>query len=434
MLFQKGVINRAILFEKLSQALIAIGDVLPRMDLSADLYKTEYMEATLSRLYTHIIRFLRRCVQWYNKSPIGRLCSAITSPFELVYQDLVEQVQLCSKLVDDLASAGARAEIRRIRTLTERNHTEIIGLNLKLLEGQKSIEAKVVQMLQVASSTKSITERVSDKVCSIRTSGYRLELHGVIQSLKPDVLPDMALLKVQSFVRRDLVPSLPSPDEQEVRNTIMDWALGKSRSLLVVQVGLRAQKQAKELATNVIEHLRLSGQCVFWNLSSNLAPPCAHTLTNLFKGIIFQALQSSSNAFSSFAEQLNLSKIHDPHTEREWADLICMLFTKLPTAFVIIETDGLRVSDPYDPDWSKRLFEHVQYIVDRSIAAGCDLKLLLILYGNSHRCCATATSSQNVRIATLRPPVLVPPRLRHVVCRSNSFAKDWKMPRPKGRL
>jgi hypothetical protein len=359
----------------------------------------------------------------------------LKSPFELKYQELVEQIQLCSKAVDDLANAGARVEIRDVRTLTELQHAQIRGLDVKLLkvlEEQKQFKAQVVQLLQVATSHKSITERIGVDVCSINKTAYRIEFNGVMQFFKPKILPEMALLKVQSFVRRDLTPTLPSPNEQKMRKTIMDWALGKGSLLLVVQVGLRAQKQAKELATNVIENLKLSSQCVFWNLPLTRTSSSAHTMVELFRGIIFQALQYSSDLFSSCAEQLNLSKINAAHTEREWVDLICLLFSKIPTAFIVIETEALQRAYQHDPVWSDQLSEYLQHIVDRSSAAGCELKLLLVLYGNSHRCCATASSSKWVRVARMHQPTPVPPHLRHVARRSGLVTKGWKMQRPKG--
>jgi hypothetical protein len=394
------------------------------------------MEAALSRLYAYIVLFFRLCVRWYNRSPLGRLWSSITSPFELDYQELVEEIQSCSKVVDDLASAGARTEIRHIRTLTELQHVQIRDIDAKLLdvlENQKKFKADMIQSLQVATLHKSVTERIGVDVCSISQTVYRIEFNGVMQFFEPKVSPETALLKVQSFVRRDLTPSLPSPNEQGVRKAVLDWALGKRSSLLVVQVGLRAQKQAKEMATTVIENLKRSGQCVFWNLPPTRTSTAAHTIAELFRSIIFQALKYSGDLFSSCSEQLKLSKLHATHTEREWVDLVCLLFSKIPEAFVVIETEALQKAYQHDPIWNKRLSGYLEHIIDRSSAAGCELKFLLVLYGNSHRRCAIASSSKNVRVATLQPQIPVPPHLRHVARRSGLVARGWKMQRTRGR-
>ena len=407
------------------------------MDLSAELYRTEDMETALSRVYAHIILFFHHCVQWYNRSPLGRLWSSIISPFELDYQELVEQIQLSSKAVDDLANAGSRAEVRDIHILTELQNQQIRGVDMKLLEileRQKNFEAHMIQLLYKADLQRSITDRIDNGVCSISKTVYRLEFNGVMRFFEPKVLPETALLKVRSLVRRDMTPSSSSPNEHRVRNDILDWALGRGLSLLVIQVGIRAQKQARELATNVIQNMKLKSQRVFWNLPSGRGSSDTQTIEELFRGIIFQVLQHSGHLFSSCAEQLNLSKIHATHTEREWVDLVCLLFSKVPKAFMVIETEALQKAYRQDLSWSERLQEHLQLIGDRSSEAGCELKILVVLYGNGHRSGAAASGSKNVRVATLRPPNPVPPHLRHVARRSGLVAKGWKMQRPKARI
>ncbi|KAI4950395.1 hypothetical protein J4E91_004277 [Alternaria rosae] len=387
-----------LVLTKLSQALVAIANVLPRMDLSAELYRTEEMEAALSRLYAHLMLFFHLCVRWYNRGPLGRLCSAITSPFELDYQELMEQIRLSSKEVDDLASAGSRAEIRHVRVLTELQNQQMLEIDVKLLEmleRQKTSEALVNRLLSNADSHRSITERISIDVCRIGQGQYRMEFHMVMRFFEPKVLPETALLKVQSFVRRDLTSKFPSPNEERVRDIVLDWALQKGSPLLIIQVGLCAQKQAKELATNVIQNLKRIHECVFWNLPLVGNSPDTHTMAGLFRSIIFQVFQYSSDLFSSFAEQLDLSKIHAADSEHKWVELLCLLFSKLRKAFVVIETGELQKAYRHDPSWSKRLSEYVQHIVNQSSKAGCELNCLLVLYGNAHRGGAAASGSKN---------------------------------------
>jgi hypothetical protein len=133
-MIRKGVINRASLFEKLSQALNTIRALLPPMNLSAELCPSQYMEAALSRLFVYIILFFHRCIRWYKKSSLGRMCSAIVTPFEIDYKDLVEHIQECSKVVDDLANAGTRAEMRDVHVLTNVQLAQSRELDVKVLE------------------------------------------------------------------------------------------------------------------------------------------------------------------------------------------------------------------------------------------------------------------------------------------------------------
>jgi hypothetical protein len=389
------------------------------------------METALSRLYAYIILFLQLCVRWYNRSPLGRLWSAITSPFELDYQDLAEQIQLCSKAVDDLANAGARAEIRHIRTVLELHHAQSRGRDTKLVEMQKKFDDSMVQLLQLVTSSKTITERMSGDVRGISKTVYRIEFHHVVQFFAPELLPEAALLKVRSLALRGSTPTMHNPNDLKVRNMIRNWALAESSSLLIVRVGLRAQKQAKELATNVIESLKSSDECVFWNVSLSRTSKSGDSMVDLFKGLIFQVLQHAGGLFSDFAEQLNLAKINSPHTENEWVDLICLLFSKLPKAFIVIETEALHKAYQHEPAWVERLCRYLRNVVNRSSAAGNKLKLLLVLYGNSYQIGKDAPESKNVLFTALQPPTPIPLRLRHVARRSGLDAKGWLFRRPK---
>ncbi|KNG47929.1 hypothetical protein TW65_05269 [Stemphylium lycopersici] len=427
----RGIINRANLVQRLSQALIAIGDVLPRLDLSAELYQTEYMEAALSRLYAYIM------LRWYNRSPLGRLWSAITTPFELDYQELVEQIQHCSQAVDDLANAGARAEIRHVRTLADLQHTQLREHGVKLaqiLERQKKADELLAQVMQIATSHKTITERMGEDVRGISQGVYRIEFHHVIQFFVPTILPETVLSKVQSLVRRNPTPSLPSTADLKMRNTIREWALSNVSSFLIVQVGLRAQRQAKELAMDVIENFKSGTRCVFWSVALPSTSPSACSMNEVFKSIIFQLLQYSGDMFSSFAEQLNLYKISGTHTESEWVDLLCLLFSKLPKTSLIIETETLHKTYRHEPDWAKCFCGYLQSIVDRSTAAGNELKLLLIVYGNTFQIAPNESGAVNIVVASLRPPTLVPPRFQRRVRRSGLMSQGWKLQRPKLRI
>ncbi|KAF2848284.1 hypothetical protein T440DRAFT_470386 [Plenodomus tracheiphilus IPT5] len=103
--------------------------------------------------------------------------------------------------------------------------------------------------------------------------------------------------------------------------------------------------------------------------------------------------------FAQFPAQLNLEKIHSPHKDSEWADLICLLFSKIPDAFIVVETEDLRKAYRHDSDWANRLLHLLQRVVDQTNSAGNRLKILLVLYGNVLKI-PTATSKDSKLIVT----------------------------------
>jgi hypothetical protein len=168
------------------------------------------MRDALSRLYAYIIVFLQLCVKWYNRSSLGRLWSALKAPFELEYQCLVDQIKLSSAAVEDVANAGARVEIRDIRTIQDLHHAQFVKFYNNILDRQAKLEESMTQLVQVATSSNTLTQRISIDVRDMSATIYRLEFHQIVEFLAPIVPPQAALLKVQSFARRNLTTSLPS--------------------------------------------------------------------------------------------------------------------------------------------------------------------------------------------------------------------------------
>lgn len=464
-----GILNRATLIEELAKALVGIADKLPRVHLNADLYQTSDMEAALARLYASILMFFRLCAKWYNRGSLGRFCSALKDPFELKYKALLADIELCSSLVDNLANAGARVEIRSVHALSESDHAKLIEIDAKvtdafnaqmrklesidegvsklrdgqialmggqgkllsgqtklgqidiqvvelargqslLIDGQTRMEARMTQMYQMVTSNQSTLDATHRAV-------FRIEFHHVLKFFMPKVLPGAALRKVQPLSKRR-----PTVGNVRVESLLRDWANNTRSSVLILQAGMRAQKQATELAADVVNHLRGHGGFVFWNISTGRSAR-KMTMQDVFKSIIFQALQQAGSTFADMSEHLNPRKIHGTHTDREWADLICLLFARIPKPFLIIETEDLRNTYARDQQWADQFFNLVTHIVDKTTAEGCHLKVLLLLYGRK----SGAASSDGLRVAMLPPSSLIPPRLRHVAGQPGLNVRGWRV-------
>lgn len=484
----KGILNRATLVEELAKALVSIADKLPRAHLNADLYRTPDMEAALSRLYTCILMFFRLCARWYNRSPLGRLWSALKDPFELKYKDLLGDIELCSNLIDNLANAGARVEIRNVHALSESDHEKLIEIDAKvvdafdaqmkklenidravsrvsdgqvaiidgqaaLLNGQRKldqIDTKVVQLsdgqsrlldgqLQLFNGQTRLETRLT-QVCQIVKSSqstlemthravYRLELHHILEFFKPQTLPGAALSGVQPLVKRR-----PAMNDVRLESMLRGWAIAGQSSILILNASTRAQTQATELAADVVNHLRGSGEYVFWNISSGRSTR-KMTMKDFFKSIIFQALQQAGAAFADMGEHLHPQKVHWTHTDQEWVDLICLLFAKLSKAYLVIETEAMRNTYRQDQRWTDQFSAFIQLIVNHAAAAGCQLKVLLFLYGGNSSAEMNAPPGHGLRVATLQPQILIPPRLKHVAGQPGLNTRGWKIggKKPRGR-
>jgi hypothetical protein len=276
----------------------------------------------------------------------------------------------------------------------------------------------MTQLMQVATSSNTLTQRISIDVREISATTYRLEFDRIVDFLAPVMPPQAALLKVQSFARRNATTGPSSPEGLKTKRMLSNWASTDRSSLLVVRVDLQTQKQARDLAANTIQALASQSQCVFWNLSLPHGPKEDDSMASVFKALAHQVLQNSPDLFAQFAEQLNLAKIHSTHTDSEWADFICLLLSKKPRAFIVLETGSLHQAYRNDPDWASRLLKLLQRVAERSTAAGNQLKILVLMHGKLSVSASSSSDVYEVLVTSLSVPASTPSQLRRVAQRS----------------
>jgi hypothetical protein len=88
--------------------------VLLRANLSANLYPTPRIKATVAQLYAKILHFIRDIVRWYKKSKLAHSISTVFKPYNLGFKAIVEEISKASRRVDQEASAASKAKIREL--------------------------------------------------------------------------------------------------------------------------------------------------------------------------------------------------------------------------------------------------------------------------------------------------------------------------------
>ena len=109
------------LLTQISKTVSKIADILPRTDLSSNLYKTKRMQQSVAQLYAKIIEFIKDAVKWYKMGKIKHSFTAVIKPYALSFQKIVEEITEASRKVDKEATAASQAEIRAL-------HLQVIHL------------------------------------------------------------------------------------------------------------------------------------------------------------------------------------------------------------------------------------------------------------------------------------------------------------------
>ncbi|OAK94556.1 hypothetical protein IQ06DRAFT_363442, partial [Phaeosphaeriaceae sp. SRC1lsM3a] len=118
----------------------------------------------------------------------------------------------------------------------------------------------------------------------------------------------------------------------------------------------------------------------------------------------------------------------DTHTDSECVDLLGLLLTSTPDAFIVIRTGELHQPKQHEPKFVddrflfllRRIFDQMSTVVKR-------LKVLLIVFGIALKTPLPDSKDSKVVVTSLQSPIMVPPRLRHVARRSASDRRIWKL-------
>jgi len=89
-----------------------MADALPNAELRNVLYPTEPMKQAVAVLYSQILEILQRAAEWYRGGKIKHLLGSIARPWSLHFSDLVDDISVTARKVDELAIGASMAEQR----------------------------------------------------------------------------------------------------------------------------------------------------------------------------------------------------------------------------------------------------------------------------------------------------------------------------------
>ncbi len=126
------MVNHETQIKQLAKACTQIADLLPRAEITLELYQTDAVFKAVTNLYISIIEFLRHAVKWYKQGKLRHTWTAITRPWELGFRDYVEDIDLGSRRLEQLASISSQAELRATHLETSRIREELREARMQL--------------------------------------------------------------------------------------------------------------------------------------------------------------------------------------------------------------------------------------------------------------------------------------------------------------
>jgi hypothetical protein len=151
--------------------------------------------------------------------------------------------------------------------------------------------------------------------------------------------------------------------------------------MFVVEAGPRAKARTKDLAVEVTGLLKSTDYAVFWHLSEPIMMDRACTLVSILKYLIYQALRYDSTIVSTDPTLGNIASFQMEHSLAEWLSLACLIFSKIPKCFMIIEAEDLYRISGRDGALARQILQIFQQVLNAVSRAGGIMKLLIVSHG-----------------------------------------------------
>ena len=132
------------------------------MEADLTLYQNPWVQASVARVYAHVLLFLRKAVNWYNAKRLHRVVHSVVHP--LKFQDTVAEIKKCIMDVDANANTSSHVEIRGLTLALQaqaaklhQSDQRLHDMQTKMNEAQAHNEMWFKQCIQVVTSESCMT-------------------------------------------------------------------------------------------------------------------------------------------------------------------------------------------------------------------------------------------------------------------------------------
>ncbi|KAF1998907.1 hypothetical protein P154DRAFT_621387 [Amniculicola lignicola CBS 123094] len=349
-------------------ALCEIGDALSRIELAEALYPTPMMKHTIAILYSYIVKFLLRALEWYELSTVSRALQTFTRPAALRYDDLIADIHKATLQVKELSLAGSQAEQRDMHTELRQVHVQQSSLIDRIESMQTELQklmALVQQTHQAQVSTeKSISTHIQE---TIVTNQNVKEAYVDIRHKLSDIQLTNALTFISSMCSIDHKSSYESaliirqnrrfssrtkcsPFWKSPR--LQTWDTAPTSTLMTLKATFHDRMHIRDFCTNVIEQLLTANTVILWVLKPPQPPPSAdsgsirqeeplYTVFDVLKSLIYQALSLDYTSHTDTVFAFELRKFQAAHSTADYANLLGEILEHFKTVYIIIDVDAV---------------------------------------------------------------------------------------------
>lgn len=384
--------NHEELVSTLSKALCRIADALPRYERTEKLFQTPEIRAGTISLYTNLMKFLIRAMKWYEQGAFKRALYAFTKPVAIQYQDILDDIDECSRRLDQHAAFSAYAEQRdmhleqrdmhREQQLMRTENQESQFLLGELMKAFLSLQPQLAKLQDGQNQLSTAVWDTNDRVYDVQLSSM-LSFTAGVPGLDPQQWLRISLVRRNRRRLRAAQPHAPFLDSIRLRA----WTTSSKSALLVVKGSVAVRDTARDFCVNAIEYLQSASIPVLWVLKDpKIGSRKSLSAIEMLKSLVFQALQLNTSLHTEKACALNCATMQKARTELDWINILAASLAGMPQTYVVVDMEAQQPDDThtsYPFSWPLSFHALFDTLANRGCAA--IVKVVLISYSAERR-------------------------------------------------
>ncbi|RYC58038.1 hypothetical protein CHU98_g8183 [Xylaria longipes] len=344
----KGVVNHEALIKELSKAMARIADVVRHVQVQYLIYPTDQMIEYTSDIYSHIMSFAIRAVEWYQKGKIAHTLAAFAKPFQLQFRDIVDDIYETSRKID--------------RWATTMNHVEIRQMRQELVETRKGLELAQLErreMYQLVAELKGTISKYSQlHYTGMLNTNQRLSEIQFSQilsyiSASPIPRPDLVRQSYNARRNRRKQASSGAMGAQPWVSDIQEWGEKRTSTQIFVQGYFKTRHAIRDFAATTIDLIKEANIPVVWVLDPIAELPAENRFNTIdvLKYLACQVLQINNSMLTECQASLNAARFQSAVTESEWLELLTSVLQGMSQIYIIVDMDLVERGGGTTKEW-----------------------------------------------------------------------------------
>ena len=366
----------------IATALCEIADTLPCTELASSLYPTDVMRSTTALLYSHIVRFLIRALQWYREGRFKHALHSITRPVALRYDDLIKNIRRDAQSINSQAVVNSQAEQREmhleIKELRERTELAIIRSHNEqqtLFEKLDALTSMISQMRESIVLDQSVN-------ASARIE-FRVALSDIQLTQALDIISSQCNIdhksNFESFVflrNRRKLSTRTNMNFVYTSPKLKDWNESSVSLAILIQAPFRDRLGLQDFCTNVIEELLTARFAILWILRDHEKQ---YSLSEVLKSLILQALSLDRSSHTDLVFSFQLRRFLGSYKTEDYLDLLEGILQHFERVYIV--ADAAAMSKEVSDQCRVELCKLSHRLSDRNVKTV--IKTIILAFGPS---------------------------------------------------